>query len=142
MTNLISLKIGINNTIISYENIENKIKEFIDINSINLKEKILFSFLEMETIEQINDLRIYVQRSKIEKLVIQISSNNSYLLNSSEMEINEKNSIELKSLYFIMTKDPYKQLAKTKIINNLRKFFKKNRHKIVVCKPYFPSYDL
>ena len=142
MTNLISLKIGINNTIISYEKIENKIKEFIDTNSINLKEKILFSFLEMETIEQINDLRIYVQRSKIEKLVIQISSNNSYLLNSSEMEINEKNNIELKSLYFIMTKDPYKQLAKTKIINNLRKFFKKNRHKIVVCKPYFPSYDL
>lgn len=142
MKNLISLKIGINNSIISYEKIENKIKEFIDTNSINLKEKILFSFLDMDNIEQLNDLRIYVQRSNIEKLVVQISSNNSYLLNSSEMEINEKNKIELKSLYFIMTKEHYKKLAKTKIINNLRKFFKKNKHKIVVCKPYFPSYDL
>jgi hypothetical protein len=142
MENLISLKIGINNTIISYEKIENTIKEFIDTNSKNLKEKILFSFLEIENIEQINDLRIYVQRSKIEKLVVQISSNNSYLLNSSEMELNEKNKMELKSLYFIMTQEQYKKLAKTKIINNLRKFFKKNKHKVVVCKPYFPSYDL
>ena len=142
MENLISLKIGLNNTIISYEKIENTIKEFIDTNSKNLKEKILFSFLEIENIEQINDLRIYVQRSKIEKLVVQISSNNSYLLNSSEMELNEKNKMELKSLYFIMTQEQYKKLAKTKIINNLRKFFKKNKHKVVVCKPYFPSYDL
>ena len=142
MENLISLKIGLNNTIISYEKIENTIKEFIDTNSKNLKEKILFSFLEIENIEQINDLRIYVQRSKIEKLVVQISSNNSYLLNSSEMELNEKNKMELKSLYFIMTQKQYKKLAKTKIINNLRKFFKKNKHKVVVCKPYFPSYDL
>ena len=142
MENLISLKIGLNNTIISYEKIENTIKEFIDTNSQNLKEKILFSFLEIENIEQINDLRIYVQRSKIEKLVVQISSNNSYLLNSSEMELNEKNKMELKSLYFIMTQEQYKKLAKTKIINNLRKFFKKNKHKVVVCKPYFPSYDL
>ena len=142
MENLISLKIGLNNTIISYEKIENTIKEFIDTNSKNLKEKILFSFLEIENIEQINNLRIYVQRSKIEKLVVQISSNNSYLLNSSEMELNEKNKMELKSLYFIMTQEQYKKLAKTKIINNLRKFFKKNKHKVVVCKPYFPSYDL
>ena len=142
MENLISLKIGLNNTIISYEKIENTIKEFIDTNSKNLKEKILFSFLEIENIEQINDLRIYVQRSKIEKLVVQISSNNSYLLNSSEMELNEKNKMELKSLYFIMTQEQYKKLAKAKIINNLRKFFKKNKHKVVVCKPYFPSYDL
>ena len=142
MENLISLKIGINNTIISYEKIENKIKEFIKTNSKNLKEKILFSFLEIENIEQINDLRIYVQRSNIEKLVVQISSNNSFLLNSSEMEINEKNKMELKSLYFIMSQEHYKKLVKTKIINNLRKFFKKNKHKVVVCKPYFPSYDL
>lgn len=142
MGNLISLKIGLNNSIISYEKIENKIKEFIDTNSKNLKEKILFSYLEIENIEQINDLRIYVQRSKIEKLVVQISSNNSYLLNSSEMELNEKNKMELKSLYFIMTTEQYKKLTKTKIINNLRKFFKKNKHKVVACKPYFPSYDL
>ena len=87
-------------------------------------------------------MRIYVQCSNIEKLVVQISSNNSYLLNSSEMEINEKNKMELESLYFIMTQEHYKKLVKTKIINNLRKFFKKNKHKIVVCKPYFPSYDL
>ena len=87
-------------------------------------------------------MRIYVQRSKIEKLVVQISSNNSYLLNSSEMELNEKNKMELKSLYFIMTTEQYKKLTKTKIINNLRKFFKKNKHKVVACKPYFPSYDL
>ena len=58
------------------------------------------------------------------------------------MELNEKNKMELKSLYFIMTQEQYKKLAKTKIINNLRKFLKKNKHKVIVCKKYFHLYNL
>ena len=141
MNNLLSLKIGLNNSIISYENIENKIKEFINIKSCNLKEKILFSFLELNNLEQINDLKICVQKSNIEKIIIQIGSNNKTLLNTSENEINEKYKNELTSLYYIMTKDNYKKLVNDKIIKNLRKYFKKNKHKLVVCKPYFSSYD-
>ena len=142
MTNLNTLKIGLSNIIISYEEVEDKMKEFIDINSVNLKAKILYSHLELGYIDKINDLRKYVQKTKIEKIVVQIGSNNNILLNSCEYNENEKNRIELESLYYIMTKQPYNLLIKDKIIKNLRRYFKKNKEKIVICRPYFSSFDL
>ena len=132
----------LSNIIISYEEVEDKIKEFIDINSVNLKTKILYSHLELGNIDKINDLRKYVQKTKIEKIVVQIGSNNNILLNSCEYNENEKNRIELESLYYIMTKQPYNLLIKDKIIKNLRRYFKKNKEKIVICRPYFSSFDL
>ena len=142
MNNLTTLKIGLNNTIISYDTIEDKIKEFINTNSINLKEKVLFSYLEFENMENLNNLKNCVKLAKIEKLVVQIGQNNQALLNSCEFNENEKNRIELESLYYIMTKSPYNLLIKDKIIKNLRKYFKKNKEKLVVCKPYFSIFDI
>ena len=142
MNNLTTLKIGLNNTIISYDTIDDKIKEFINTNSVNLKEKVLFSYLEFENMENLNNLKNCVKLAKIEKLVVQIGQNNQALLNSCEFNENEKNRIELESLYYIMTKSPYNLLIKDKIIRGLRKYFKKSKEKLVVCKPYFSIFDI
>ena len=88
------------------------------------------------------ELAKYVQLTKIEKIIVQIGPNNKILLNSCEYNDNLKNRIELESLYYIMTKQPYNILIKDKIIENLRKYFKKNKERIVICKPLFSSFDL
>ena len=142
LINLITLKIGLNNTIISYDQVEDQIKLFIQIKQINLKEKVLFSFIELDNIEQINDLKICVNSSNTEKLVIQIGHNNKKLLDISDFDNEEKLKMELQSLYFIITKPPYRTLMKDKIIKKIRKFFNKNIQKRVICKPYFFSNDL
>ena len=142
MSSLMTLKIGINNSILSYEEIEYKIKEFINVKSINLKNKVLFSFLEFKNIEQINELRKCVLHSKMEKLVVQIGQNNKILLNTCEFNDNEKYKTELESLYYVMTNNSYNILIKDKIIKNIRRYFKKNKEKIVVCKPYFSLSDI
>ena len=135
MINLITLKIGLNNTVISYKNVEDKIKLFITIKSINLKEKVLFSYLELDDIDNINDLKLCVNHSKIDKMVIQIGQNSKILLDVSDHNDEKKYNMELQSLFFIFTKHPYNVLIKDNIINNMRKFFKKNNEKIVICKP-------
>lgn len=141
MNNLESLKIGLNNIIISYDKVKNEIKEFININSINLKEKILFSNLEVDNIDKINELKFYVQKANIEKVVVQIGSSNNLLLYTSEFNDDVKYKMELESLYFVLTKNPYNILIKDKIIINLKRYFKKNKNRVVICKPSFYSYD-
>ena len=142
MRSLLTLKIGLNNTILSYEEIEDKIKEFINIKPINLKTKVLFSFLELKNIEQINELRECVLHSKTEKLVVQIGQNNKILLNTCEHIDNEKYKIELEALYYTMTTNSYNILIKDKIIKKLKSYFKKNKEKVVVCKPYSSVFDI
>jgi hypothetical protein len=41
-----------------------------------------------------------------------------------------------------MTNNSYNILIKDKIIKNIRRYFKKNKEKIVVCKPYFSLSDI
>ena len=142
MNNLITLKIGLNNTIISYNDVEEQIKEFINIKPVKLKEKVLFSFLELENIQKLNDLRKRVKFAKVDKIVVQIGKNNKILLNSCEFNENEKNKLELESLYYVLSKSPFNILIKDKIIKLLRKYFKKNKEKIVVCKPCFSLFDI
>jgi hypothetical protein len=141
MNNLESLKVGLNNTIISYDKVKNEIKEFINVNSIKLKEKILFSNLEVDNIDKINELKFYVQKANIEKVVVQIGSSNNLLLYSSEFNDDEKYKMELEALYFVLTKKPYNILIKDKIIINLKRYFKKNKNRVVICKPSFYAYD-
>ena len=142
INNLESLKIGLNNQIVLYDKVKNQIKDFIYIKSINLKEKILFSYLDIDTVDKINELKMIVYKANIEKIVIQISSNNILLLNKSEFNEEEKHKIELESLYLAIAKKPYNLLIKDKILKNLKRYFKKNKNKIVICKHSFNSYDL
>ena len=81
--NLKILKIGLNNSIISYDyKISEKVNEYINNNPINLEQKILYSFIEMNhDFNKLENLIKNVQRSKINKLIIQIGKNNLSLLN-------------------------------------------------------------
>lgn len=141
MHSLETLKIGLNNTILEYDKVEKEILKFINIKSKNLKEKVLFSYLQLDNLDKINLLRISVLKANINRLVIQIGQTNEILLNAAEYMDDEKYKIELQSLYYIMTVKPYNELAKDKIIKRLRTYFKKNKEKIVVCRKQFNNND-
>jgi len=138
IVNLKILKIGLNNSIISYDDkISEKVNEYINKNSINLEQKILYSFIEMNNdFNKLENLIHNVQRAKINKLIIQIGKNNSSLLN----KFYEKQKKELELLSLIICKDGYKSLIKEKIIKCIKSFFSfKNKEKVVICKPFFSS---
>ena len=141
MNSLKSLKIGLNNSIISYDKVEKEIKKFINIKSKNLTEKVLYSYIELDNLDKMNDLRMTVLKANINRIVIQIGQTSEILLNAAEFKDDENNRIELESLYYVMTFKPFNELAKDKIIKHLRTYFKKNKEKIVVCKKNFCVYD-
>ena len=140
MNNLKILKIGLNNSVISFnEKVSEKINVFIIKSPINLEQKILFSFLFMNNdITKLENLMKNVQKANINKLVIQIGHNNNNLLN----KIFRKQKKELELLFIIMTQGKYKLLMKEKIIKYINKFFSRHKEKIVICKPFFSSNEL
>lgn len=139
MHNLKTIKIGLNNSVISYnDKISKAILDYIDYSPKNLNEKILFSFLEMNN--DFNEIQILVNKvltTNIKNLVIQLGKNNMPLLN----KFYEKQKKELELLFLIMTKDKYNVLINEQIIKNIKTFFGKHKSKIVICKPFFSYND-
>ena len=137
MVNLKILKIGLNNSIISYDDkVSNKINDYINKNTKNLEEKILYSFIDLNNdFDKMNNLVKIVQRAKINKLVIQIGKKNIKLLN----RVYQKQKRELELLYLIFTQRNYKVLLKEQIIKYIKKFFCKHKEKIVICRTFFSS---
>ena len=137
MGNLKIIKIGLNNSVISYDDkISEKINEYINNNSPNLKQKILFSFIEMNNeLKKCENLMKNIQRANIKKLIIQIGKNNISLLNN----IYEKQKKELELLYLIMTQGKNKTLMKEQIVKYIKKFFSRHKEKVIICKPSFSS---
>ena len=139
MHNLKTIKIGLNNSVISYnDKISKAIMDYIDYSPKNLNEKILFSFLEMNN--DFNEMQILVNKvltTNIKNLVIQLGKNNMPLLN----KFYEKQKKELELLFLIMTKDKYNVLINEQIIKNIKTFFGKHKSKIVICKPFFSYND-
>ena len=137
MHNLTIIKIGLNNTLITYDDkISKLIYDYIEYNASKLDQKILFSFLEFNNdLIKLKSLIDKVHKAKINNILIQIGKNNIGLLN----KINEKQKKELELLFIIMTKEKYKILIKDDIIKNIKKFFVKHKSKIVLCKSFFPN---
>ena len=106
-----------------------------------MKEKVLFSYLELDNLDKINNLRLSVAKANINRIVIQIGQTDEILLNAAEYVDDEKYRIGLQSLFYIMTLKQYNELAKDKIIKRLRTYFKKNKEKIVVCRNQFNNND-
>ena len=140
MHNLKIIKIGLNNTVITYnDKVSKLIYEYIEYNSVKLEKKILFSFLEFNNdLNKMKSLMNKVYKAKIKNIVIQIGKNNIALLN----KIYEKQKKELELLYIIMTKGKYKLLIKEQIIKNIKKYFGKHKSKIVLCKSFFSNNDI
>ena len=140
MPNLKIIKIGLNNTIISYNTkISKIIYEYIEYNSVKLEEKILFSFLEFNNdFKGMKSLMNKIYKTNIKNIVIQIGKNNLPLLN----KIYEKQKNELELLFIIMTKGKYKKLINYQIIKNIKKYFGKHKSKIVLCKSFFSHNDI
>ena len=144
MQNLISLKIGIGNSVISYSTkLENAILDFIKLNTPKLEEKLLFTHLEITNEDKFHKLIHYVYfRTNINKLVCQISGKkevlkkviNSYIDNSKK---------EMGSLIILMNLDEYKKLKNNKILECLTSFYSKRKNRAIIWKDnnMFKSFD-
>ena len=84
MNSLKILKIGLNNSVITYnDQVSEYINLYIDTSPKNLEQKFLFTILDMKNdINKLENLIKKVQRAKIDKLLIQIGKNNDKLLNN------------------------------------------------------------
>ena len=135
MQNLISLKIGIGNSVINYTNkIENTILNFIKLNTPKLEEKFLFTHLEITNKDKFHKLIQYVYfRTEINKLVCQISGKKEMLkeIINSYMEISKT---EMGALIMLMSKEEYKKLKNNKILECLTSFYSKRENRAIICK--------
>lgn len=138
LVNLTSLKISLNLSVTSYKLLEKDIIDYININTPNLKEKALYSNLDIESLEKMNQLvELVYFRSKLESLYVLISYNNKELLNQSMKNVIGKfkmtNKKEFMSLIILFSREEYKKLYIKHILENLLSFYLKKDNKIVIC---------
>ena len=135
MQNLAILKIGIGISVTSYNNkLEEIIKEYININTPKLKEKFLFSHLEINNEEKMESLvKLIYFRVKIEKLIFQICGNKNILKTVVNKYIEDCRK-GMYSLVTLMSKNAYKKLYTVNILECLTSFYSKRKNKAIICK--------
>ena len=139
LINLTSLKISLGISVTSYIDIEQYILEFININSPNIEEKLLFSDLRIINENKMRDLiQLVYEDALVPKLVIQISNENSNLLSkvlsAFIKEKKEKCSNEMNSMLILMNIPEYKKLYNQTILECLSSFYGMKKNRVIICK--------
>ena len=103
-----------------------------------MKEKALYSNLDIESLEKMNQLvELVYFESKLESLYVLISYNNKELLNHSMKNVIGKfkitNKKEFMSLIILFNRVEYKKLYIKHILEYLLSFYLKKDNKIVIC---------
>ena len=141
LKSLISLKIGLCPSVISYLNLDKYILEFINIDSPNIEEKYLFSNLKIPSEEKMKELvdNVYYI-AKVSKLVIQIGNDNdnkNLLAKSNKKLLDDREGFY--TLRMIMDMPKYEKIRVQKILEGLTGFYcKKKNNRMIICKenPY------
>ena len=133
---LISLKISLCPSVISYTNLNKYILDFINIDTPNLDEKYLFSNLKLKTETEMNELidNVYYL-SKTPKLVVQIGNDhgNIHLLSKANKRLIDDRD-GMYTLRMIMDMDKFIKIRSQNIINCLASFYRKKENRIIICK--------
>ena len=135
--NLTSLKISLGPSVISFNNLEKNIYEFININSPKLEEKFLFSDLKIVSETKMKEFVDLVYfKASIPKIVIQIGNDNDNIhLLSKVIDKFTKNRLnEMYSLIMLMDLPQYKPLYTMNIIRCLASFYSKKENSAILCK--------
>ena len=136
MKGLTSLKISLCPSVISYQNIEQYILQYINIDTPNLEEKYLFSNLKIDTEEKMNELidNVYYI-AKVSKLVVEIGNDNNnviLLANANKKLIEDREGMY--TLRMIMDLPKYEKIRVQNIIDTLSSFYCKKHNRMVICK--------
>ena len=138
LLNLTSLKISLCSSVISYNNLEKYVHEYINTNSPKLKEKFLFTDLKITSMEKMSELVLLVyERAIVPTLLIQINNDqeNARLLSSVISNIIEGKKKLMNNLILVMQlPDIKKKIFTTNIINCLASFVAKKSNRAIVCK--------
>ena len=143
LKNLLSLKISLCPSVISYKSIDNYILDYINTDSPILEEKYLFSNLVI-TEEKMNELIVNVYYvAQVSKLIVQIGNdnNNIHFLAKLLTKFNNNISADAESLYslrMIMDFPKYSKLRVQNILDKLTSFYCKKKNRMIICKedPY------
>ena len=141
LLNLTSLKISLCSSVISYNNLEIYVIEYINTNSPKLEEKFLLTDLKISSEEKMAELAFLVyKKSTVPKLLIQINNDNenSRLL-SKVFSKHMKEKDLMYDLLLIMQSPGYKEkLFTPNIIGCLASFLAKKSNRAIICKedPY------
>ena len=138
LLNLTSLKISLCSSIISYNNLEKHVHEYINTNSPKLKEKFLFTDLRITSMEKMNELVLLVyERAIVPTLLIQINNDqeNASLLSKVISNIVEEKKKLMNNLILVMQLPDIKEKIFTpNIIKCLASLVAKKSNRAIVCK--------
>ena len=133
---LISLKISLSPSIISFTNLNKYILDFINIDTPNLDKKYLFSNLKIKSEIEMNELidNVYYL-AKTPKLVVQIGNDhgNIHLLSKANKKLLDDRD-GMYTLRMIMDMDKYIKIRSQNIINCLASFYCKKENRMIICK--------
>ena len=128
LTSLISIKINLGLSILSYEKIENDIFDFININTPKLIEKSLLSNLKIKSEDKMKELiELVYLKAMVEKLVVKLNYSNidllSKLLSQFFIEYKNKYMNNINSIVFLINHPKYKSINNKDILTYLCNFF-------------------
>ena len=139
LKSLISLKINLGFSVLSYDNLEKYIFDYININSPKLEEKLLLSNLKINDENKMKELiELVYLKANVEKLVVKINFSNidllSRLLPEFFIEYKNKYSKDIDTL--ILNHPKYKNIFGKDILNHLFDFIGFSKNRTILCNEY------
>ena len=132
-SNLISIKISLNNSFINYEDNKKNINDFLKISHKILKEKMLLTQMKVNNKKNMLELINVVYFKTSEKyLLVTINKLNEYIFIDSQSIISLKIKQILKTILKVINYKKYIKLNNKKIFLNIKKFFDIPKNKIVI----------
>ena len=133
-SNLISIKITLNNSVINYEDNKNNINEFLKISHKNLKEKMLLTQMKVNNKNNMLELINIVYYKTNEKyILISINKLNEpyFIMAESIIRFNIKKILQ--TILKIINNKKYIKLNDKKIFLNIKKFLDRPKNKVIIC---------
>ena len=142
LTSLISIKINLGLSVLSYEKIENDIFDFININTPKLIEKSLLSNLKIKSEDKMKELiELVYLKAMVEKLVVKLNYSNidllSKLLSQFFIEYKNKYMDNINSIVFLINHPKYKSINNKDILTYLCNFFTFSKNRTIICNEYY-----
>ena len=141
LKSLISIKINLGFSVLSYDYMEKYVIEFININTPKLKEKILLSNLKINSEEKMKELieLVYLKES-IDKLVVKINFENiklfSKLFSSFIIQYRDKYLDNINSLILLLQHPKFKSINNEEIFKELYDFIIFSKNRSILCNEY------
>ena len=138
LMNLISLKINLGFSILSYDDLEKYIFDFININSPKLTEKILLTNLKINSPEKMKELiELVYLKANIEKIVIKINNDNidllSKLLSKFIIEYKNKYTNYINSLILLLNHPNLQKINNNDIKKSLCDYLIFSKTRAILC---------